>query len=189
MTTVPDPPPQTSLDLPDGRSEPAVESTSLVLPDEQTPPSPLADPEPADRVPADLAPAESAATGPLGDLFAAQMQRVEIAMLSRILATTLAGALPPSMVRVERRRTVGQRLHRQPESVIGVSVDAGDKTLTFRAPAVGDIHATVSHTVRGVVLSSASVPVAEWLSQLADVLNAASADDHATRTALQQALL
>ncbi len=178
MTTVPDPPEPTSLDLPERQPEPPVDSTSLVLPEDEP-----------QTMPADLEPAEPPASGPLGDLFAAHMQRVEIAMLSRVLATTLAGALPPSMVRVERRRTMGQRLHRQPESVIGVSVDAGDKRLTFRAPAVGDIQATVSHTVRGVVLSSSTVPVVEWLSQLADVLNAASNDDRATRAALQRALL
>ena len=41
---------------------------------------------------------------PLGDLVVAHFRRVEVAMLGRVLITTLSGALPAAMVRVERRR-------------------------------------------------------------------------------------
>lgn len=126
---------------------------------------------------------------PLGDLVAAHFQRLEIAMLSRVLTTTLAGALPPAMVRVERRRTFVQWLTRRPGAVVGVAITAGDKTLTFRAPAVGATEASVSHTVRGVALSTTTVSVAEWIDQLGQLLNRATSRDVATRDALQRALL
>jgi hypothetical protein len=125
---------------------------------------------------------------PLGNLVAAHFQRVEVAMLSRILTTTLAGALPASMVRVERRRNLAQRLFGRSGHAIGISIKAGDETLTFRAPQVGVTEASVSHTVHGVVLSSTRITVAEWLSQLADVLNKTTNDDEATRIALERVL-
>lgn len=110
-------------------------------------------------------------------------------MLGRVLTTTLAGALPPAMVRVERRRTLVQRLTRRPGEPIGVSVTAGDKTLSFRSLDVGMTEATVSHTVRGVVLSTVTVPIPIWLDELAAVLTRATENDQATRIALERALL
>jgi hypothetical protein len=128
-------------------------------------------------------------TGPLGNLVAAHLQRVEIALLGRVLTTTLAGALPAAMVRVERRRSLIDRLARRPGQAIGVRIAAGDKILSFRAPDVGVTEATISHAVRGVVLSTDEVPVSDWIGQLGEVLNQVAADDDATRAALQRALL
>ena len=127
--------------------------------------------------------------GPLGDLVAAHFQRVEIAMLGRVLTTTLAGALPPAMVRVERRRTFLERLRRRPGQPIGVSVISGDRMLTFRAPAVGLTEASVSHFVRGVVLSTEAVPVQDWLTMLGALLAEATTNDKATQLALERALV
>ncbi|SDI91194.1 hypothetical protein SAMN05444157_0761 [Frankineae bacterium MT45] len=110
-------------------------------------------------------------------------------MLSRILASTLAGALPPSMIKVERRRSMADRVAGRPGLAIGVSVTAKDKTLNFRAPDVGVVEASVSHTVRGIVLSTNQVTVAEWLDELRLLLNQMTADDAATREALERALL
>ncbi len=151
-------------------AEPA--SSELVVPD-------LVVPEPSVPQPA----------GPLGNLVAAHLHRVEVAMLGRILTTTLVGALPPAMVRVERRRNLAKWLLRRPGHAVGIAITAADKTLTFRAPEVGVTEASVSHTVHGVVLSTTRITVADWLSQLADVLNTATDDDEATRTALERALL
>lgn len=126
---------------------------------------------------------------PLGNLVAAHFQRLEVAMLARVLTTTLAGALPPSMVRVEWRRGLRARLGGNSGIPIGVSITAGDRTLTFRAPEIGVIEAGVSHTVHGIVLSSTAVTVQEWLRQLGEVLDEVSAHDQSTRIALEQALL
>ena len=130
----------------------------------------------------------TAPPGPLGDLVAAHFQRVEIAMLGRVLTTTLAGALPPSMVRVERRRTLLDRLRRRPGQPIGVKVIFNDRMLSFRAPDVGVTEASVGHLVRGVVLSTEQVGVQEWLAMLGVLLSQATKNDEATRLALERAL-
>lgn len=168
-------------------------SSELVLPD-HVPPAPL--PESAELVLADhvvpepVADAvEPAPAGPLGNLVAAHLQRVEVAMLGRVLTTTLANALPAAMVRIERRRSLAERLLGRRGHAVGISVTAGDKTLTFRAPDLGVTEASVSHTVRGVVLSTTRVSVADWLDELGELLNAATAEDAATRAALERALL
>ena len=96
-------------------------------------------------------------------------------MLSRVLTTTLAGALPPAMVRVERRRSFVQWMTRQRGVVIGVAITAGDKTLRFRSPAVGVTEASVSHTVRGIALATTPISVADWIAQLGELLNAGPA--------------
>lgn len=129
------------------------------------------------------------APGPLGNLVVAHFRRVEIAMLGRVLVTTLSGALPPSMVRVEYRRSLGRRLTGRTGEPIGVSVTSGDRVLTFRTPEVGVVETTVGHVVRGVVLSTETVPVGRWLDELGAVLTRATEDDEAARTALERALL
>lgn len=129
------------------------------------------------------------APGPLGNLVVAHFRRVEIAMLGRVLVTTLSGALPPSMVQVEYRRSFGKRLTGRAGEPIGVSVTSGDRVLTFRAPEVGRVETTVGHVVRRVVLSTETVPVAQWLDELGAVLTRATQDDVAARVALERALL
>ena len=110
-------------------------------------------------------------------------------MLGRILISTLGGALPASMVRVERRRSLGRRLTGRAGEPIGITITAGDRTLSFRAPELGVAEASAGHTVRGVVLSSTPMPVAQWLDELAELLDQVTRTDQATRAALEQALL
>jgi len=124
----------------------------------------------------------------LGNLVSQHLARVEATLLSRVLVATLAGALPATVLRVERRRSFADRLARRPGVVIGVQIHAYDQTLTFRAAEFGAIQAGVEHTVRGVVLSREQLTVPAWLDRLAELLNQLAADDHATRTALQRAL-
>ena len=76
---------------------------------------------------------ESREPARLGDLVAAHFARVEVALLSRALVGTLAGALPARMLRVERRRSLADRLARRPGVVIGVHIHAYDQTLMLRA--------------------------------------------------------
>jgi hypothetical protein len=127
-------------------------------------------------------------SAPLGNLIAAHLQRVEIVLLARILATTLAGALPASMLDIERRRSIPDLLARRPGTIIGVRIRTTNQTLTFRAPAVGEVEAAVEHTVRGVILSRQPVTITQWLEQLAAILNELAAEDESTRLALEHAL-
>jgi hypothetical protein len=124
----------------------------------------------------------------LGNLVTQHLARVEATLLSRVLVGTLAGALPATILRVERRRSFADRLARRPGVVIGVHIHAYDQTLTFRAAEFGAIQAGAEHTVRGVVLSRELLTVPAWLDRLADLLNRLAADDQATRAALRRAL-
>jgi hypothetical protein len=175
--------------------EPARPATSLEIsfePDVDVPaaspelalPSPATAPEPPP-----VEPEIRAERGPLGDLVAAHFQRVEIALLGRVLITTLGGALPPSMVRVRRRRSLARRLIGRPGEPVGITVTLGDRMLSFYSPEIGVAEASVGHLVRGVVLSTSPVPVSEWLDELAVLLNDVTRDDQATRLALENALL
>jgi hypothetical protein len=119
----------------------------------------------------------------------AHFQRVEIAMLGQVLITTLAGALPASIVHVQRRRSPWARLRGRPGQPIGVTITAGDRTLSFRAPEIGVAEATVGHAVRGVVLSTSPVSVSQWLEELGALLNELTRHDQATRIALERALV
>ena len=143
----------------------------------------------AEHAPAPPATDEPTARGPLGNLVVAHFRRVEIAMLGRVLISTLSGALPASMVSVERRRSLAQRLTGRAGEAIGITITAGDRALAFRAPEVGAVQASVGHVVHGVVLSSTPLPVAQWLDELGQLLDGLTDDDEATRVALERALL
>ena len=158
---------------------PPTPGTSLELsfdPSAEHHPVPPATEEPTDR-------------GPLGNLVVAHFRRVEVAMLGRVLISTLGGALPASMVSLERRRSFAQRLTGRDGEVIGITITAGDQALAFRAPEVGAVQASVGHVVHGVVLSSTPLPIAQWLDQLGELLDRLTTDDEATRVALERALL
>ena len=161
----------------DGPGE-AAASSELDLPDSAVPPAPAAP-----------VPDRPGAQGPLGDLVAAHFRRVEIAMLGRVLITTLGGALPESMVRVQRRRSLWQRVTGRPGEPIGIRVTARDRTLSLRAPEIGRCEASAGHAVRGVVLSESPLPLSQWLDELAALLNQVTDDDEAARAALERALL
>ena len=161
----------------------AAEPDELTLPDHPIAPPPETPAETSVETPA------AKPAGPLGDLVAAHFRRVEVAMLGRVLTSTLAGALPASMVQVEWRRSLSDRMRGNPGQPIGVTVTSGDRMLTFRAVEVGVVTASVSHVVRGVVLSTEQVPVQDWLTMLGQVLSQLTADDEDTRQALERALL
>lgn len=181
------PEPGTSLDL-EFADQPATADQAARPPatDLELPPSP-APPMPVEPAPVTVDPA--ARNGPLGNLVVAHFRRVEIAMLARVLITTLGGALPASMVRVEHRRSFGRRLTGRSGEPIGVSITAGERTLTFRAPEIGVAETTVGHIVRGVVLATSPVPMAQWLDELGVLLDEVTRTDEATRLALEQAFL
>jgi hypothetical protein len=180
----PEPPPRpTSLELP---SEPRVETPVSAPSELELPPSaasPVGPPEQSEPARVDTP------SGRLGELVVAHFRRVEIAMLGRVLITTLAGALPPSMVALERRRSLVRRLSRRTGEPIGITVTAGERVLSFRSPELGVAEASVGHTVHGVVLSSTSVPLAQWLDELGELLEQVTREDEAARTALERALL
>jgi hypothetical protein len=68
----------------------------------------------------------------------------DVAIYARVLAQSLGEALPPDLVSVERDRTMSDRMRGRP----------------------GEI----SSSVRGVVLSRQTVPIADWAAALATAL-------------------
>lgn len=110
-------------------------------------------------------------------------------MLARVLITTLGQALPPATIRLERRRSLARRLTGRRGEPIGITITAGDRILSFRAPQIGVAEASIGHTVRGVVLSTTPLPVGQWLDELTKLLEELTRDDEAARAALERALL
>ena len=129
--------------------------------------------------------------GPLGDLqlvatmLAAQGQ--DLASLTRLLAETLAGVLPPDMVRIERDRSLGDRMAGRPGRPVSVEINgaAGDFALTDRS---GRVVGEFRRTVNGVVISRRAIGVPEWLELLATELQTWAAADAGARAALGRLL-
>jgi hypothetical protein len=125
---------------------------------------------------------------PLGRLVGALTAHADVASLTAVLTGTLADLLPGDLVRVERDRSLADRLHGRPGRPVGITVPAGDHELTLRT--VGHrTEAEIAHTVRGVTLSRRPVPITEWIEQLAAALDAQAAHDDAARAALDRLLL
>jgi hypothetical protein len=126
---------------------------------------------------------------PLGHLTAALAARADVAAMTQVLTETLADLLPADLVRVERRRTVGDRLNARPGTPTSLTVHAGDRDLILSQSRDGRSEASIAHTVRGVILSRTSVSIPEWIKALATELNRMAAADEAARTALDRLLL
>ncbi len=124
------------------------------------------------------------------DLLAAALRRdaADLAVYARVLTDTLAGALPPGTVEVERERSLGDRLRGREGTVAGVHVRLGDTALTLR-DARGEPVGEVVREVRGVVLSRQTVPLDEWLLTLARGIAEAADRTARGREALQRFLL
>lgn len=125
----------------------------------------------------------------LGRLVGALSAHSDVAAMTEVLTTTLADLLPADLVTVERARTVGDRLAGRAGRPVAVAVQAGDRALTLRAAVAGRTEATITHTVRGVVLSRKAVPVSEWIAALAAELDRIAAQDDAARALLDRLLL
>jgi hypothetical protein len=126
---------------------------------------------------------------PLGHLVAALAPHADVASMTTILTATLADVLPKDLVRVEYRRSLGDKLAGRVGDPVAVSVGTGDRELTLRADARGGTEATIAHIVRGVVLSRSPVSIPEWIDALAAEVDRAAARDDAARAALDRLLL
>lgn len=125
----------------------------------------------------------------LSRVVAALSQLNDVASLTRVLAATLPDLLPAAMVRSEYRRTLADRLAGRPGTVSGIEIDAADKILALHPGQRDGAEATISHHVRGVILSRTVVSLTEWIAALADALHTRAVSDDAARVALEQFLL
>jgi hypothetical protein len=125
----------------------------------------------------------------LGRLVGALSAHADVAAMTEVLTTTLADLLPADIVDVERGRTVGDRLAGRPGRAVAVTIRAGERALSLRSTGPGRTDATITHTVRGVVLSRRSVPITEWVEALAGELARIAERDDAARAVLDRLLL
>jgi hypothetical protein len=98
------------------------------------------------------------------DMVAAALRRdsADVATYAQVLTGSLAEALPPGCVIVERERSLGDRLRGREGRPSSVVVKLGDRTLSLS----GGV-AEIRHEVRGVVLSRDEVALDVWVATLA----------------------
>ena len=93
----------------------------------------------------------------------------DIAIYANVLTESLGDSLPPGTVTVERNRSMTDAMKNRPGKVTKVSVRLGDKTMTLGTQRGAPV-AEICHEVRGIVLSRTTVPIAQWITELAQGL-------------------
>jgi hypothetical protein len=126
---------------------------------------------------------------PLGHLTAALSGHADVTAMTEVLTATLADLLPAGLVRVERERSLSDRVRGRAGSPVAVTVPIGDRELTLRRRADGSTEPEIGHVVRGVALSRTVVPIDEWITALARELERRAAADERARAALDRLLL
>ena len=115
-------------------------------------------------------------TGPAGDDMSLEMvaaalraDSADVAVYARVLTESLAGALPPGCVQVDRDRSLADRMQGRPGRVTKITVRLGDQVMTL-TPRESAPAAEICKEVRGVVLSRRPVGIQEWAGELARAL-------------------
>ncbi|MFJ4922325.1 hypothetical protein [Streptomyces sp. NPDC088725] len=124
------------------------------------------------------------------DALAAALRRdaADLEVYAQVLGGSLAEALPPGSVALERRRSMSDRLAGREGRVERVEVSLGDEQLILSL-AHGSPRAEVTKVVRGVVLSRTPVPVDEWTRKLAAAVALRARSDARARSALERLVL
>lgn len=95
----------------------------------------------------------------------------DLALYGGFLLNTVTEALPPEMVRAERHRTAGDRLHGRSGELTAVEVDLGDHRFRLQRTAVGvRPQASVGHASGGITMNTETVGLDEWAQRLAAAL-------------------
>ena len=101
-------------------------------------------------------------------------QSADLSVYADFLVTSLAGALPPEQVTVERERGRFGRV-KDDGAVLSVALRLGDRSYGLhRAKPTSPITPTVIHEVGGVVLSTKTIGLDEWSRAVAAGLGALS---------------
>jgi hypothetical protein len=113
--------------------------------------------------------------------------RADVASQARVLTGALAGALPPGMVEVVTRRSLGDRMAGREGTPVSVVVHGHERDLELRDGPRG-VEAELRQVVRGIVISRRPIALDEWLRALAEDLQRIAAQDAAAREALERLL-
>lgn len=116
---------------------------------------------------------------------ALRVDSADVAVYARVLSKSLSEALPPDYVTVERERSMSDRMRGRPGEISKVAVRLGDQLMTL-AMRNGQPSAEICREVRGVVLSSKSVPLQDWASALASALVVHAESNAAAAQALRR---
>jgi phage portal protein BeeE len=100
---------------------------------------------------------------------ALRMDSADVAVYARVLSKSLSEALPADYVTVERERSMSDRMRGRPGEISKIAVQLGDQVMTL-AVRNGQPSAEICRQVRGVVLSTKTVPLQQWASALASAL-------------------
>jgi hypothetical protein len=120
---------------------------------------------------------------------ALRMDNADAAIYAGVLTNSLAEALPPGYVTVERERSVSDRMRGRPGEVSKVEVRVGDQVLTLAVKKNGQPVAEICREVRGVVLSRQAVPLQQWAATLASSLMSHAESNAAAAEALRKLVI
>jgi hypothetical protein len=109
----------------------------------------------------------------------------DIAVYARVLTESLGEALPPDCVRVERARTMSDRMRGRPGQVSKITVRLGEQVLALGVEA-GRPAAEICREVRGVVLSRQPVGLQQWVDELSRALVAHAQQNASAARALRK---
>jgi hypothetical protein len=101
----------------------------------------------------------------------------------KVLSNTIGSMLPPDMVEVDREKSLSDRVAGRAGTASAIRLHLGNNTLELVAKK-GRLVATSSQQVRGVVISTKEVSVADWVKQLAEYVSSVAAENADAREAL-----
>ncbi|MFE2061136.1 hypothetical protein EDD90_9325 [Streptomyces sp. Ag109_O5-1] len=124
------------------------------------------------------------------DLLTAALRRdaADLDVYAQVVTVTLAEALPPGSVVVERKRSMADRLAGRAGRVDRLEVFLGEQRLVLDLKG-GQPTGEVCKEVRGVVLSRRPVALDEWVRELAVAIAARAQSDARARAALERLVL
>lgn len=124
------------------------------------------------------------------DILTAALRRdaADLEVYAQVITGSLAEALPPGCVAVERRRGLADRLAGREGRIEKVEVSLDDRRLILGL-AHGHPVAEIATVVRGVILSRKPVPLDTWVEELAVAVAARARSDARARAALEKLLL
>ncbi|MFD8725854.1 hypothetical protein ACFV2H_50010 [Streptomyces sp. NPDC059629] len=124
------------------------------------------------------------------DLLTAALRRdaADLDVYAQVVTVTLAEALPPGSVVVERKRSMADRLAGRAGRVERLEVFLGEQRLVLDLKG-GQPTGEVCKEVRGVVLSRRPVALDEWVRELAVAIAARAQSDARARAALERLVL
>lgn len=123
------------------------------------------------------------------ELLAAALRRdsADLNLYAKVLTVNLVDSLPSGAVKVERKRSVSDRMAGREGTVAALDVALGEQRLSLRADR-GRVVGEICKEVRGIVLSRREVGLDEWIDALARALADAAASSARAREAIEKFL-